>query len=314
MASGCGHIEHVRTQMPYALLVGTVTIGVGTIPGGYGPSPLISILVGAALLYGVLRFSGVRPMMQFLFQLHEGLIMRLVVLVLSLFISAGIFAQNGGVADKIRAAMESDVRSEADLVRDRNRMPVETLEFFGLEDDMRVMEMLPGGGWYTKLLAPVLRENGELYVAIGTNNVRDRLMTQPGFDHVKIVDVEGQDAATGPLDFDVNNLDLILTFRNMHNYSEDERLNVNAAVFAALNTGGHYGVIDHSRRHMAPSTDANSRRADVVQIIKEAQASGFVLEDYSDLHYRPDDELRYEVGRATVTGNTDRFTLLFRKP
>ena len=240
--------------------------------------------------------------------------MRLVVLVLSLFISAGLFAQDGGVADKIRAAMESDVRSEADLVRDRNRMPVETLEFFGLEDDMRVMEMLPGGGWYTKLLAPVLRDNGELYVAIGTNNVRDRLLTQPGFDHVKIVDVEGQDAATGPLDFDVNNLDLVLTFRNMHNYSEDERLNVNAAVFAALNTGGHYGVIDHSRRHMAPSTDANSRRADVVQIIKEAQASGFVLEDYSDLHYRPDDELRYEVGRATVTGNTDRFTLLFRKP
>lgn len=240
--------------------------------------------------------------------------MRLVVLVLSLLISAGLLAQEGGVADKIRAAMESDVRSEAEMLRDRNRKPVETLEFFGLEDDMRVLEMLPGGGWYTKLLAPVLRDNGELYIAIGTNNVRDRLLTQPGFGHVKVVDVEGQDAAMGPLDFDVNNLDLVLTFRNMHNYSEEERLNVNAAVFAALKAGGHYGVVDHSRRHMEPSTDENSRRADVVQIIKEAQESGFVLEDYSDLHYRPDDELRYEVGRATVTGNTDRFTLLFRKP
>jgi Na+/H+ antiporter NhaC len=61
MASGCDHIEHVRTQMPYALLVGTVGtvgIGVGTIPGGYGLSPLISILVGVALLYGVLRYFG----------------------------------------------------------------------------------------------------------------------------------------------------------------------------------------------------------------------------------------------------------------
>jgi len=240
--------------------------------------------------------------------------MRLVVLVLSLLVSAGLLAQEGGVADKIRAAMESDIRSEAEMLRDRNRKPVETLEFFGLEDDMRVLEMLPGGGWYTKLLAPVLRENGELYIAIGTNNVRDRLLTQPGFGHVKVVDVEGQDAAMGPLDFDVNNLDLVLTFRNMHNYSDEERLNVNAAVFTALKSGGHYGVIDHSRRHMEPTTGENSRRADVVQIIKEAQQSGFVLEDYSDLHYRPDDELRYEVGRATVTGNTDRFTLLFRKP
>jgi len=240
--------------------------------------------------------------------------MRLVGFVLSLFISASLFAQNSGVADKVRMAMESDIRTEAEVLRDRNRKPVETLEFFGLKDDMRVLEMLPGGGWYTKLLAPVLRDNGELYVAIGTNNVRDRLLTQRGFDHVKVVDVEGQDAATGPLDFDVSNLDLVLTFRNMHNYSAEERLNVNAAVYAALKSGGHYGVIDHTRRHMEPTTDENSRRADVVRIIMEAQASGFILEDFSDLHYRPDDELRYEVGRATVTGNTDRFTLLFRKP
>lgn len=240
--------------------------------------------------------------------------MRLVVFVLSLFLSASLFAQDSGVADKIRMAMESDIRTEAEVLRDRNRKPVETLAFFGLEDDMRVLEMLPGGGWYTKLLAPVLRDNGELYVAIGTNNVRDRLLTQSGFDHINVVDVEGQDAATGPLDFDVSNLDLVLTFRNMHNYSAEERLNVNAAVFAALKSGGHYGVIDHTRRHMEPTTDENSRRADVVDIIMEAQASGFILQDYSDLHYRPDDELRYEVGRATVTGNTDRFTLLFRKP
>jgi predicted methyltransferase len=243
--------------------------------------------------------------------------MRLVVFVLSLFISASLLAQEGGVADKIRAAMESDVRSNAEVLRDGNRMPAETLGFFGLEDNMRVLELLPGGGWYTKLLAPVLRENGELYVAIGTNNVRDRLITQAGFDHVKVVDVEGQVqgySITGPLDFGTKNLDLVLTFRNMHNYTNEERLNINAAVFAALKSDGHYGIIDHSRRHMEPSTDENSRRADVVQIIKEAQESGFVLKNYSDLHYRPDDELRYEVGRATVTGNTDRFTLLFRKP
>jgi predicted methyltransferase len=56
------------------------------------------------------------------------------------------------------------------------------------------------------------------------------------------------------------------------------------------------------------------RRADPVEIIQEVLDAGFVLEGFSDLHYRPDDALLYEVGRKTVTGNTDRFTLLFRKP
>ena len=82
-------------------------------------------------------------------------------------LSLGVFAQDNDVAAKIREAMAGDVRSERDLARDRNRKPVETLEFFQLSDDMRVLELLPGGGWYTKLLAPVLRENGELYIAIG---------------------------------------------------------------------------------------------------------------------------------------------------
>jgi predicted methyltransferase len=65
---------------------------------------------------------------------------------------------------------------------------------------------------------------------------------------------------------------------------------------------------------MEPATRENRRRADVVQIIKEAQQAGFDFVDYSDLHYRPDDELRFEVGRKSVTGNSDRFTLLFRRP
>lgn len=248
--------------------------------------------------------------------------MRIIAVILFAFLSISAFAQSSDVADKIRAAMASEARSEADIARDRNRMPLETLQFFGFEDDMRVLEMLPGGGWYTKILAPVLRDKGKLFLSIGTNFARDNLLTQRGFDRVEIIDIDAVSADDGPygtasmssFDFGVDDLDLILTFRNMHNYTEDARLNINAAVFSALKSGGGYGVIDHSRRHMAPMTEENQRRADVVQIIKEAQAVGFVLEDYSDLHYRPDDELRYEVGRATVTGNTDRFTLLFRKP
>lgn len=232
------------------------------------------------------------------------------------------YAQDGGVAEKVEEAMASDVRSEADVARDRNRKPVETLTFFQLADDMRVIELLPGGGWYTKLLAPVLRENGELYVAIGTNNVRQNLAPQPGFDHINVIDIGVASERDGPFgtntipafDFGVADIDLAVTFRNMHNFTPRGRDNINAAVFSALRPGGLYGVIDHSLRHMEPITRENRRRADVVQIIKEVQEAGFELMDYSDLHYRPDDELRYEVGRASVTGNTDRFTLLFRKP
>jgi predicted methyltransferase len=231
-------------------------------------------------------------------------------------------AQDSGTEDKIRAAMESDVRTEAEVARDRNRKPVETLGFFGLRDDMRVIELLPGGGWYTKLLAPVLRDRGKLYVSIGTGNVQRNLLDQPGFDRVDVLDIDTELVDTepygladvAPFSFGVDDIDLVVTFRNMHSFTEMGRLNMNVAVFEALKSGGLYGVIDHNRRHMEPITRENRRRTDVVQIIKEAQQAGFELVDWSDLHYRPDDELRYEVGRRTVTGNTDRYTLLFRKP
>ena len=231
-------------------------------------------------------------------------------------------AQEGDVERKITAALESSVRTEADVARDWDRSPLETLTFFGLQDDMRVLELLPGGGWYTKILAPVLRENGELYVAIGTGNVSQNLVSLPEFDHVNVVDIGVSMERTGPFgtnvippfDFGLSDIDMALTFRNMHNFTPEGRANVNAAVFKALKSGGLYGVVDHSRRHMEPMTAENRRRADVVQIIKEVLEAGFEFVDYSDIHFRPDDELRFEVGRKTVTGNTDRFTLLFRKP
>ena len=89
---------------------------------------------------------------------------------------------------------------------------------------------------------------------------------------------------------------------------------MNAQVFAALKSGGHYGVVDHTARHMEPQNSENRRRLDPVMAIKEMLDIGFEFVGYSDLHYRADDTLVYEVGRRSVSGNTDRFTLLFRKP
>ncbi len=223
---------------------------------------------------------------------------------------------------KLEAAMASDTRSEAEVARDGNRKPLETLTFFGLKEDMHVLELLPGGGWYTKLLAPVLADEGKLSVAVGTQRVA-KLVEDGVISGVDVVDVdmssftraEGARRFDVPgLTIDVDDVDLALTFRNLHNLTESGREVMNRAVFKALNKGGLYGVVDHTRRHMQADNNENWRRMDPVLMIKEIEAVGFEFVDFSDLHYRYDDELVYEVGRRSVAGNTDRFTLLFKKP
>lgn len=228
----------------------------------------------------------------------------------------------GPIAEKVEGALAAESRPEADRARDDNRKPLETLQFFGLEDDMRVLELLPGGGWYTRILAPVLAEEGKLYVAIGTSTVSDNLLTEPGFDDVEVVETASnlrrEDGARfytlDEFDFDVDDIDMALTFRNVHNFDKAARDRMNRAVFDALKSGGLYGVVDHTRRHMEGETPENRRRIDPVLVIKEMLDIGFEFIDYSELHYRADDELEYEVGRRSVSGNTDRFTFLFRKP
>ncbi len=235
---------------------------------------------------------------------------------------SNVFAHEHGAEDKIKAAMQSDVRSDAEKERDRNRRPVQTLAFFGLQDDMKVVELLPGGGWYTKLLVPTLAENGEYYAAIGTGRVKERLADLPGFDKMNIVAEDARlwreegsrfySMELGSLG--VTDADMVLTFRNYHNFGDQGRAAMNKAAFDALKSGGIYAVVDHTARHMEPMNDSNRRRFDPVKAIKEIQAAGFELVDYSTLHYREDDELEYEVGARSVSGNTDRWTLKFVKP
>ena len=228
---------------------------------------------------------------------------------------------SGAIEDAIAEAMADERRSDAERERDANRKPAETLAFFGLEADQRVLELFPGGGWYTKILGPVLAEDGELHVFGGGAERLEALVATPGLSDVQIA--EGK-SALRPTDqrgiFEVDafelerdDFDLVLTFRNLHNFTPDSRKKIYAGVLAALEDGGRFGVIDHTRRHMAPDTREVWRRLDPVLVVQEATEAGFRFVGYSDLHYRPDDELRYEVGRSSVKGNTDRFTLLFEK-
>ncbi len=222
------------------------------------------------------------------------------------------------LAEAVAAAQAAEIRTDAERARDGNRKPAETLAFFGLRQDMRVLELLPGAGWYTKILAPLLYEDGALFVSIGTDRLQENLLGKPGFDRITVIEPQGDFTRVGRrfegLSFQAENMDLVLTFRNLHNFTAAGRAALNASAIAALKPGGYYGVVDHTRRHMQEDSSENWRRMDPVLAIKEIEAAGFEFVDYSDLHYRLDDELRYEVGRRSVSGNTDRFTLLFRKP
>jgi len=246
---------------------------------------------------------------------------KLTLALLLLTVACGALAA-GEIDTRVEAALAAADRPQADRDRDRNRRPLETLKFFGLEDDMRVLELLPGGGWYTRVLAPVLADDGKLYIALGTGRTAERVLTQPGFEKVEVLDTsenlrrndEKRIYEVDDFEFGVSDLDMVVTFRNVHNFDEASRARINAQVFKALKSGGLYGVVDHTRRHMEPANYENRRRIDPVLVIKELLDLGFEFVDYSDLHYRADDELEYEVGRRSVSGNTDRFTLLFRKP
>ena len=252
-------------------------------------------------------------------------------LLVSLTLGLGAQSASAELDQRTAAALDEAIasaeRPERDKARDRNRKPKETLEFFGFKDSMDVAEIFPGpGGWYSKILAPVLAKRGQLYVISGLYDVYgygdalSRVETLTGKDEIKTVSIAdkltvGDDGSVDMANTNLNlrNLDLVLTFRNLHNMTADGRMALYKAAFRALKKGGRFGAIDHTRRHMMPDNREMGRRLDPVIVIREATEAGFTFVDFSDLHYRADDELVYEVGRRSVTGNTDRWTLLFEK-
>jgi len=234
----------------------------------------------------------------------------------------GTPAAKSETAQQIEKALASSIRSDEERARDtRERKPVQTLEFFGLKPNMTVVELMPGGGWYTKVLGLTLAEQGKLYVTLGASRIAPRLK-EWGLDKVEYVDDKTvMKAAPGTMSMQaesiklpVDNVDMVLTFRNLHNFNADSRAMLHRAVFEALKPGGIYGIVDHTRRHNEPTARENWRRVDPVIVIKEILDAGFEFDGFTDLHYRPDDELRYDTQRASVGGYSDRFTFRFRKP
>jgi predicted methyltransferase len=236
-------------------------------------------------------------------------------------------------------------RSAENRARDKYRHPKETLTFFGFRPDMTVVEMLPGGGWYTEILAPALKENGKLYAAHYNANGGDYERRSLGGFLAKIGDapeIYGDITVTVldlPDEAEVappGSADLVVTFRNIHNWFEDEELPNAAelgfqAMFAALKPGGVLGVVDH--RWPDPKTEdpkAENGYISAERTIKYAEAAGFEYAGSSDVNRNPADTHDHPEGVWTLPpslelgdqdrekylkiGESDRFTLKFIKP
>jgi predicted methyltransferase len=227
-------------------------------------------------------------------------------------------ADSAATRNKIEQALSSSIRDAAETARDANRKPGEVLEFFGLEDGMKVLEISPATGYWSKFIGPTLCENGgELVFSVGvSDDFKNDVMSLDGLECTSAINNEISLRNLPEFSFDDSQFDMVLTFWNLHNPSVEGRKNLNEAVFSALNSGGIYGVVDHTRRHLEPTSREaqNGRRLDPVLIIKEMLDVGFEFVDFSPMHYHPEDNLSQEVGTPGVRGNTDRFTMSFRKP
>jgi len=248
-------------------------------------------------------------------------------------------------AAAIDAALAGPHRSDKNKARDQYRHPKQTLAFFGLRSDMTVVEIWPAGGWYTEILAPVLKAKGKLYAA---QSGPSGFQYQRNDDAVLLDKKQKYPDVFGALQFTTlwspgelviappGTADMVVTFRNVHNWVNPEykqdAARIFGAFFAALKPGGILGVEDH--RWPNPKTeDPNAAEGYVSEdrVIALAKAAGFELVGRSDINRNPKDnhahpngvwsllpDLSLKEGEDRETyveiGESDRMTLKFRKP
>ncbi|RZA18737.1 MAG: methyltransferase, partial [Lysobacteraceae bacterium] len=204
-------------------------------------------------------------------------------------------------ADPLKAAVAVDHRSVGNVARDVHRHPYETLSFFGIKPTDTVVELSPGGGWYTEILAPYLAAQGQLYAADGGNPRFKAKMESAGvYSKVKITTF---DAGKGLLDIaPPGSADAVLTFRNVHNWmSQGKTQDVFNAAFKALKSGGVLGVEEH--RLPASRTQEDKAPSGYVQeatVIKFAEAAGFKLAGRSEVNANPKDTADHPQGVWTL--------------
>ena len=264
--------------------------------------------------------------------------------VLSAALLAGCAGMTGGGGgEAIDRAIAGVHRSEANRARDVHRHPRETLLFFGLTPDMTVVEIWPGAGWYTEILAPALRERGRYYAAhfhVDDNSPRYMGPSRQNFgkllsgrpDLYDKVTVTAFHAPTRLVAAPAGTADLVLTFRNVHNWTAaktDEAMF--RAFFAALKPGGVLGVVEHrAQPGTPPGEQIKTGYMSEAYVAGLAEKAGFRLSARSEINANPRDNRDHprgvwtlpptfrlgEQGRAkyAAIGESDRMTLKFEKP
>ncbi|MGZ8997448.1 MAG: class I SAM-dependent methyltransferase [Allosphingosinicella sp.] len=239
----------------------------------------------------------------------------------------------------LKAVIAAPTRTPANLARDRYRHPEETLSFFAVRPGDTVVEIWPGGGWYTEILAPYILGGGGTYFAAGNGNVlggaRARIAQNPDlYGGIRLASFPvGMNGATEPKVPD-GTADVVLTFRNVHNWMMGETPFAEEAfrqMFTMLRPGGTLGVVDH--RLPESADDARERSSGYLKVStvrRLAEAAGFRLVAESEINANPNDSTEHPSGvwtlppslrlgdpareRYLAIGESDRMTLRFVKP
>lgn len=257
---------------------------------------------------------------------------------------ATLFPPANDSAPALQAAIAAPLRSEANTARDRYRHPQQTLAFFGVQPNMTVVEVWPGAGWYTEILAPYLREDGQ-YLAAGVvvddekpsayrlrthKAYAEKIAANPeAYGHVVVTALGKPDRYTAA---PAASADRVLTFRNVHNWLASEmEAPMFKAFYTALKPGGVLGVVEH---RAAPGTTLEQMKKSgyvtEALVIQLAEAAGFKLDARSEINANPLDTKDYAEGVWTLPptyelgdkdrekyaaiGESDRMTLRFVKP
>ena len=259
-------------------------------------------------------------------------------------VPAAVTAQDGHAdhaahksGDPIAAAVAAPSRTPANVARDAYRHPAETLAFFGVKPGDTVVELWPGGGWYTEILAPLTKSGGgTLYVAApwerGLNRIKEKQAGDAAtYGAVKLAEFPATGAGTKVPD---GSADVVLTFRNVHNWrfgGADKTADAFKQIFAMLKPGGTLGVVEH--RLNEDDDIAKEEKSGYMKkssIVAFAEAAGFKLADESEINANPKDTKDYPKGVWTLPpsltegetdrakyvaiGESDRMTLKFVKP
>jgi predicted methyltransferase len=237
---------------------------------------------------------------------------------------------------ELAAAIAAPHRSEANRARDKYRHPAQTLAFFGVKPTHNVVELYPSAGWYSEILAPYLAKSGTLTLAPPLGGATDRARkfvdANPAvFSKVKLATFPMKEGGTA---IPANSADVVLTFRNVHNWrfgGVDTAQSAFTQIHAMLKPGGILGVVDHRLPEtMDSALEEKSGYMKRSSIIAFATKAGLKLVGETDVNANPKDTHDWPDGvwtlppvyrlgdkdraRYAAIGESDRMTLKFMKP